>query len=70
MTALKRAATLVEPGKSKSGARFYKSFMDSVRVREMEFMTKYFMSVHEKPGLASAFHSSRLEAFSQAKDIL
>ncbi len=49
MAALKRAAALEEPGKSKSGARFYKSFMESVRqygrVREMEFMTKYFMSM-------------------------
>jgi heterodisulfide reductase subunit C2 len=49
MSALKRIAAKESPEPYKKSIRFYKSFMESVRrhgrVREMEFMTLYFLSV-------------------------
>ncbi len=70
MNLLKQAAAKLELKKFRSSSLFYKAFLDSVkkhgRVREMEFMTHYFISM-KNPIIPFGYASLGLKLLSRGK---
>ena len=70
MSLLKQAASKLKLKKFKSSSLFYKAFLDSVkkhgRVREMEFMTHYFISM-KNPVIPFGYASLGLKLLAKGK---
>jgi heterodisulfide reductase subunit C len=70
MSLLKQAASKLELKQFRRSSLFYKSFLDSVkkhgRVKEMEFMTQYFMAM-KNPVMPFSYASLGLKLLSKGK---
>jgi heterodisulfide reductase subunit C len=71
MGALKRLAAAEGIDRYKQSSNFYKTFMDSVqrygRVREAEFMNRYFFSMKKKPFLPFGFAAVAMKLMKKRK---